>query len=273
MPLPVINGEQFGYYDIFTLNAASVALTDFQVKKTINWVPHMQSDFADLRSTTLDGTIIPYWIESKTDGVTADIWFKIPAISAVNTTRVLMYYGNPNVSSTSSGTNTFIQWHGAASSSYMDSLDVTPSNIIWESKARNTAATHNIYYGLANNQTAGDDVLGIQDYNVTNLRYMACANEANFSKVSESPDLVQDQWYKLKITFDGTTAIGYADDNQISAGGVSSNLPNESLGLWLNTFTGTAEQEWSLVRKYTATEPTWAADSGEQHQRVVPHFM
>ena len=246
--------SQFSNKKEITLSHSG-ALTDYQKLITVSYESAMQADFDDIRFNDASGNYINYWIESKTDSDTADIWIKSDYLDG--DTIVTMFYGNAGLTSESSGADTFIQWHGVASSSYMDSLVVAPSNIIWESKARNTAATHNVYYGLSNHQTAGDDVLGIQDYNVTNLRYMACANEANFSKVSESPDLVQDQWYKLKITFDGTTAIGYADDDQITAGGVSGNLPNESLGLWMNTFAGTAEQEWSFVRKYTGTEPTY----------------
>ncbi|MCK4883742.1 MAG: DUF2341 domain-containing protein, partial [Candidatus Diapherotrites archaeon] len=92
---------------VISINPTTEALTDFQVKKTIAFVEGMQPDFDDLRFTTINGTNIPYWIESKTDSVTADVWLKIPQTSTTESTRIWQYFENDAASSASSGTGVF----------------------------------------------------------------------------------------------------------------------------------------------------------------------
>lgn len=96
-------------YKVLTItNANASILTDMQVKVTVDYVSSMQSTFADVRFSSSDGaTDIPYWLESKTDGVSAVFWVKIPSLAASATTNIRMYYGNSSAVSTSSGTNTF----------------------------------------------------------------------------------------------------------------------------------------------------------------------
>lgn len=96
-------------YKVLTItNANASILTDMQVKVTVDYVANMQSTFADVRFSSSDGTTdISYWLESKTDGVSAVFWVKIPSLAASATTDIRMYYGNLSVVSTSSGTSTF----------------------------------------------------------------------------------------------------------------------------------------------------------------------
>lgn len=301
MPLPTINGEQFGYFDIFTLNIASVALTDFQVKKTIAWVPHMKSDFADLRFTTSGGTVIQYWIESKTDGVTADVWMKIPAISAVYSTRVLMYYGNPNTVSASSITNTMIfgddfsgdlsLWSGdtGSFSTSNDELNNTPtstlktifsnagslSNTIIESRIKTTDGSTDLTFGIAYRIDASN--------RARLARRHASGNERRWGDASTYFSTIPPQWtsgvYGTDRVIVGTTVANSThsfDDTTITGVGdlgsdiVGTNIEIVSRGPGTP---GTQYIDYIFVRKYTETEPTWAADSGEQHQRIVPQYM
>ena len=53
---------------------------------------HGKTDFSDVRFTTLDGLVLPYWIESKVDGNYAVFWVTIPVESS--TTTIYIYYGN-----------------------------------------------------------------------------------------------------------------------------------------------------------------------------------
>jgi hypothetical protein len=67
-------------------------LTDYQVKVVVPYDFDMKSDFSDVRF--LDGaTELSYWLESKTDYVTATFWVKVPSIPASSTATVYMYYG------------------------------------------------------------------------------------------------------------------------------------------------------------------------------------
>ena len=69
----------------------------------------MKSDFSDIRFTALDGiSLLSFWLESETDGVTATFWVKIPSIPlAPNSISIYMYYGNPTAVTASNGNTTF----------------------------------------------------------------------------------------------------------------------------------------------------------------------
>lgn len=90
-------------------NANSSVLTDYQVKFTLTYIDGMNSDFSDVRFYDYYGaTSLPYWIQSKTDGASAEVWVKIPYIPASSTTKILLKYGGgPAVESESNGFTTF----------------------------------------------------------------------------------------------------------------------------------------------------------------------
>jgi len=76
---------------------------NFQTKLTIAYDAAMKADFSDIRFyDDTSGKELPYWVERKTDGVTATFWVKTAASNAV-----YLYYGNPAAASMSSGTRTF----------------------------------------------------------------------------------------------------------------------------------------------------------------------
>lgn len=68
-----------------------------------------RSDFGDIRFTKSDGvTLLDYWIESYTPGVSAVVWVKVDSIPASpNTANIYLYYGNPWATSASNGSATF----------------------------------------------------------------------------------------------------------------------------------------------------------------------
>ncbi len=68
-----------------------------------------RSDFGDLRFTKSDGvTLLDYWIESYTSGVSATVWVEVDSIPASpNTASIYLYYGNPSATSASNGPATF----------------------------------------------------------------------------------------------------------------------------------------------------------------------
>jgi hypothetical protein len=72
----------------------------------------MQPDFDDLRFTSSDGTTeLSYWLESKTDSTTATIWVKIPSLASGDNT-IYMYYANASATTTSNGDNVFSFFDG-----------------------------------------------------------------------------------------------------------------------------------------------------------------
>ena len=81
---------------------------DYQVKVTIAFEPGMQSLFQDIRFNTKAGVYIDYWIESKVDSDTADVWVELPnAITDPGSDTIWMYYGNAALSDGGVGDDTF----------------------------------------------------------------------------------------------------------------------------------------------------------------------
>jgi hypothetical protein len=95
------------------------------------------NDFSDLRFTKSDGvTLLDYWIESYTSGVSAVVWVEVNSIPA-STADIYLYYGNPSATSTSSGAATFMffddfndlnNWVTNTSPNYGESLSASISN-------------------------------------------------------------------------------------------------------------------------------------------------
>ena len=245
--------------------------TDYQVKLTIAYEPGMQADFDDIRFNTLSIGYIDYWIESYTASTTATVWVKLPdAITHPGSDTVWMYYGNSGLSDGGIGADTFIQYHGSATTTYHDS-NVFLNNIVYESKFKRTVDTHNILLGTSDEAATGGDTFQIQTYSVSDLRYFYTKNDGTQTQVNEAPAFPLDTYVQVKITFDSSNAHAYIDDNEISSGS-STNLPNENMGLWLYVATGTCVQDWSWVRKYIANEPTLSYGTA-QHQRRIPQFI
>jgi hypothetical protein len=114
-------------------NSVATDLTDFQVQITLNSgnfdFSMAKTDGSDIRITWSDGiATIPFWIESWTQGTTANIWVKVPSIPASGTTTLYLYYGNTSATGLSSGNNTFNFFDDFESSSW----SVTPHPSVWQ---------------------------------------------------------------------------------------------------------------------------------------------
>ncbi len=101
------------YRDITIDNSAGPALTDYQVKVSINTAQlatdgKLRGDGADLRVFTTDCTLLPFWGDSLGTSLATDIWVKIPSIAAGATTTIQVYYGRPAATSATDGDNTFL---------------------------------------------------------------------------------------------------------------------------------------------------------------------
>jgi len=79
-------------------------LPGYQTKINIAYRPGMNQDFSDIRFTdAVANQQLPYWIESKVDGVSALVWFKTGSNNAIYLT-----YGDPSAVSACSASDTFI---------------------------------------------------------------------------------------------------------------------------------------------------------------------
>lgn len=101
------------YRDVTIDNSAGPALTDYQVKISLNTAQlatdgKLRGDGADLRVFTADCTLLPFWGDSLGTSQTTDIWVKIPSIAAGASTTLQVYYGRPAATSAADGDNTFL---------------------------------------------------------------------------------------------------------------------------------------------------------------------
>lgn len=109
--------------------------TGYQHKEVILFKYGMNADFSDIRFTDEMGVICPYYIDSKTDGVTATVWIKVaPALQY----HIYLYYGNGSATSESSfaavfpvsnqfagsGINSDIENDGAERRPFFEKFDV-----------------------------------------------------------------------------------------------------------------------------------------------------
>ena len=78
-------------------NAANPdALVDFQVSVAVSHEDPMRADFGDLRFRSADmATALPYWAESRQEGLEALFWIKLPLIRGSSSETVYMLLGNP----------------------------------------------------------------------------------------------------------------------------------------------------------------------------------
>jgi len=177
-----------------TLNNSGPALTDYQVKVGVTYDSDMQADFDDIRFRASDGTTeLNYWLESKTDSTSATFWVNVPSLSIGDNT-IYLYYGNSSASSESSGSNTFIQWHGLATSAFQDPY-VCTGPFIYEARVKETSDGR-LGFGLSNTLWPGDDDTAYI-YTYT-YRYIYSVNNTYTTFKSESPALTTDVYVKLK---------------------------------------------------------------------------
>ena len=225
-------------------------LDDYQVKlDNVDNITQSQDNLV----VGIDGKSLPHWNES----LDFDTWIKMRIEASGK--RGLLIHGNAGLNSGSSGGNTFIQYHGTATSGFVDTLlPSLISDVVFEANVRVTAATHNVNWGLASiSANEGGDRVSIKSYSPSADIYAYCEDGVSAKTLLQfnTYSFTQNQWYKLKITNDGTTVHFYFDDNEIESGATTT-LPNNNVGLQFHIQTGTGEQEWSFAREYTATEPT-----------------
>jgi len=87
--------------EIIITDNTGIDLVNYTVKIELNSnnfnFSKANPDGSDIRFYTEDGTQLPYWIE-KWDSVNQEaiIWVKVPRIPGGSSTKIYMYYGNPN---------------------------------------------------------------------------------------------------------------------------------------------------------------------------------
>ena len=258
------------YYKVISLTGQTGAGTLYQVDLDIgasaggdfHLENHCTNFPQDVEVTDNDGTtLLDFWIED----IAADpIKMHVEVADDLGSNQsIWIYYGKSGATTSSNGPNTFLQWHGAATASFLDSLSVSPTNIAYEGKLKRSGSS-NILWGLSKDSGWATEMLALQSYTEGNLRYVYARNNGSTTAKNESPAFPDGTWVRGKITNDGTTVYGYVDGNEISTGGLTTNIPDENMGLGFLEASGSAEQAWSFARKWVSPEPAFSSAGAEQ---------
>jgi hypothetical protein len=115
--------QGWNYRKSHVINPSSGAGTGYQVQIVVSYYKgtdsgntvylggKCNSDFSDIRFTASDGTtLLSYWIEEKVNSDHATVWVKINDDLSNNPATIYIYYGNPNATSQSNGSATFVDF-------------------------------------------------------------------------------------------------------------------------------------------------------------------
>ncbi len=286
--------KDWRYFREYTI-ANSPATDGFPVVMTVTWKRGMRSDFRDIRfvdPATLKRCY--YWIETKTDGSTATVWVRLN----INQARLHLLFGNGAAASESSGANTFdffddfpgssldttTNWQGGSGYSVTGGEVVLSSSGKILSKATRAAPYVMMY--RARESTKGNNInLGSNVHDSSNTNAVGAGgatgyltsdmdntNGAGFQLYKytgswaslDNPAFtsVQGTFYEIKIDVKSTgiTQKVYSDNWAAllqTATTTDTTYSSGYIGLTV-AGTGVSKYDWIAIRKYAATEPTFA---------------
>ncbi len=106
----VVSGSTAGAQTNFQMQLTVYKSAGVDTNTEVYLGTNVRDDFGDVRFTDTDGTsLLDYWIESYTSGVSAVIWIEIDSIPiSPGSNTIYIYYDNPAVTTTSNPTTTFL---------------------------------------------------------------------------------------------------------------------------------------------------------------------
>ena len=259
------------YWKVISITGQSGAGTDYQVKLTIgdsaggdfHLEGHCTNFPQDIRITDDDGTTL---LDHSVEDITAD-----PIIVHVevkddlgSNQNIRVYYGKSGETTASNGANTFLQYHGVETSSFIESIIALESSYIYECYGGVTSDTGYTDWGLATVQDRSDDTILIESYQAGNARYIFAENGTSSTSKNEAPSFTNGTKYKLRMELISGSLYGYVDDNQIGTGAITTNLPDDNMGIFMKVWSGSGRQDWSFTRKYNDPEPAFSSAGAEQ---------
>jgi hypothetical protein len=286
---------------ITVTESSGAALTDYQVKIDLSYEPSMLPDFGDLRFTNASGSLLDYWLESKTDGDSATVWVEVDDIAASADTVIYMYYSNPSASSASDGASTFIffddfsgdlsQWEIQSASGVYPRIEsgylrcgggTTGSPYGWT--CLGSEPTYNSFqdnaiefrYRVASNAICEVSFRGNYDSNTgykgrsdqrsgegqSFLKPPYRVGQWNFITSRDGDRPSVGVWYRGTITATGSTFKLYRDGVLKRTGGDSQYGGPGQISLQ-NHYGSYTDYDWVAVRNFTDPEPTYTIGAEE----------
>lgn len=210
-----------------------------------------QEDYRDLRFTAADqSTALDYWIQTPTAASVATVWVKTNGEDTM-----YCYYSNSSATAVSNATNTFIQYHGAATADFFDSL-VKSAPFVYEASVKITVAGGDSWFGVTNESNILIDAAHISIRDSTGKVYIATYSDYGGSAKPNTKSIDPDTLYLLKVINTGALVTGYFNGSKLTGDLGPYGVSDETMGLFLSQNTGGGQQDWSFLRKYAATEPT-----------------
>ncbi len=263
----------WSYRKEISITGQSGAGTDFQVVFDIgdsaggdfHLEGHCTNFPQDIAVTDNDGsTPIDYWIED----ITADplkMWVEVADDLGSNQT-IYIYYGKSGATTNSNGANTFVQYHGTASANYRDTPTFSPTEFIYESSTLYDADTDDAFIGATVDDASWTDSVFARWNDAVApdgdlMTYAKNEDSASYSYADFIIGFGLYHTYKL-VKLSGSVQLYY--DDVAKGAAVTTNLPDETLGLGLLILSGTPEQAWSFVRKYNSPEPAFSSAGSEE---------
>jgi PKD repeat protein len=268
------------YRDITVTNSPAIA--NYQMRVNVPYDAHMKTDFGDIRFNGSDGTTVyDYWMETKTDGVSAVFWVEVPTAS---TTTFRMYYGDSSATTTSSGTNTFgffsdgsslTGWTTSATPPTVDNTIGQPlpsfkavggryayrdigltANRVLEYDGYVISGTTDLcnLYFLTNAAGSGQ-MFRLESRAATSSGFASTASWASWSAPAGYGPVTAGAWHKVQIVLNSTYARGAVDGTDYGSRVFSNNGGYIAVHGDGATVTG-GNFDNIRVRQYSAPEPT-----------------
>ena len=286
-------GAQTNFQMQLTVYKSSGVDTNTQVYLGTN----VRDDFGDVRFTDTDGTtLLDYWIETLTSGVSAVIWIEIPSIPiSPGSTNIYIYYDNASETTTSNGATTFPllfdHFEGSALDSkwnkvYNKGGTVTVANSIayfagtgvvgdfWGMWATTGASAFSAPYVLEMyakvTDAGGGNNLGAKNgdpawnsaSDATMLQWYDGAKNFHTERNTAVTSIVRTGTYTsysiIGISNSGSTVKWFKDRIEVDTP-ISTNVPTDPIYAYTGVL-WTASQiwwDWVFVRKYANPEPTF----------------
>lgn len=253
---------------------------------------NVRNDFGDIRFTKSDGiTILNYWIETLTSGISASIWVNIPSIPiSPGTTLIYIYYDNPSATSLSNGSNTFMffddfsgnlsKWTVLAGSniSIINGVMDIPAQPNEGITFENTLNTNNyslelIAKWISNSSGQGSRIQISFAYISTNtsirMRTINTSIQCDYSVLGAYTNIGQigvynavdgayHSWQFIKLGSSNQFMI-FIDGNKIGATQVLPAAFNTTTNIGVSTFNSHDQVDNIKVRSYSNPEPTFGA--------------
>jgi hypothetical protein len=247
-------------------------LQDYQVKIDVSYEPSMRADFGDLRFTNAADNLLDYWVESKTDDVSASIWVEVDNIEASTDTIIYMYYGNPAASSASDGDGTFTFFDDFSGDLSKWTIDPENTDTVYIDNGAlrhnpDSSQTKNSYYDTRIRTAAYKILDGVIEYSV----YLA-------GSTSSSPRIIHQLGFRVQsLNFEN----GYCWRLQNSAAD-GGHLRFTGIASWTpfgTAYPATTGNVWHTVKEvvsgsnYTGYVDGGSAYSGTNNTKLTADYL